>query len=115
MKITLDAGALARHLLNNEYTNYTPAGADALAEFLYNLDADTGEDTELDVVAIRCEYREFPSLLDWALSYFGGQAKVDAEFGDDVAVDARNAAIREYIMGRGVLIEFKGGIIVSEF
>jgi len=116
MKKTMTTHEIAESLINDQYANWSRNGARALAEYLEELEESTGEEMELDVVAIRCDFSEWPSLQAWAEDYFvnwredlGIQADEEGEIGE---IDEK---IREYIHDRGTLIEFDGGIIVSSF
>jgi len=87
----------------DENAAWSMAGAFALAEHLEQIEEDCGTEIEFDRVALRCEYSEHESLQEWARYYFNSDDEGDAE------------KIREFIYDRGQLIEFDGGIIVSEF
>jgi len=123
MKKTLTTYDIANELLQDQYANWTRDGAFALAEYLEEYEESTGEEMEMDVVAIRCDFSEYESLEEWAKFYFpshvdavndlgltlGGDGKIE-ETSDEI-----DDAIREYIQDNGQLIEFNGGIIVSSF
>ena len=49
--------------------NFSYHGKRALFDYLENLSEDTGEDIELDIVALCCEYTEFESLKELQKSY----------------------------------------------
>lgn len=115
MKMTLDTSDIARALREDSNANWSYAGAYALAEHLEELDDSCGTESELDVVAIRCDFSEYSSLQDWAEDYFGGEDKAKSEFDDADSLDDCEEEIRHYITGHGTLIEFNGGIIVSSF
>ena len=123
MKKTLSTYEIADYLIADENANWSRAGAFALAEYLEELETDCGDECELDVVAIRCEFSEYSSLEDWAVEYWGTPYSIeylekmnvdeDVAMGDDC--DEIDEAMREYIRDHGQLIEFSGGIIVSSF
>ena len=118
MKTTLTTIEVAEALRRDEYAAWTYSGARALAEYLEQYEQDTGEELELDLAAIRCDFSEYSSLADWAKDYFGGEAEAVKNF--DCTVEKLNDGdadekIRDYINGNGQLIEFTGGIIVSDF
>ena len=120
MKETLTTCEIADRLNNDENGGWSYAGAWAMADYLEQLEEDIGEEMELDVVAIRCDYSEYGSLEEWATDYFGGDKKARAELysGDSDIYDDEDVydeAIREHISDNGTLIEFNGGIIVSSF
>jgi hypothetical protein len=131
MKTTLNTHDITNALFNDKHAAWSYNGAKALAEYLEQYEEDCGIDLELDVVALRCEFSEFASLIGWAEEHF---ANFSEEFGidyinpvtgenEDQSVqdcdgyfhDETLDSIGEYIRDRGQLIEFEGGIIVSEF
>lgn len=114
--MTLSTYQIADALKNDTCARWSYNGALALAEHLEEYEESTGEEIELDTCAIRCEFSEYSSLLDWAHDYFSNALKElgfdEKEENDDDEVDDK---IREYIQGHGQLIEFDGGVIVSSF
>lgn len=124
MKKTLSTYDTADELLADTNAAWTRAGAFALAEYLEDYEESTGEELELDVVTIRCDFSEYTSLQDWASEYFSDESQAADELGleldmDGVTVTSDESeieeAIREYIQDHGTLIEFNGGIITSSF
>jgi len=105
MKIELSTGQAADILYADKNANWTYPGARALIEYLEDLEQDTEQEYSLDIVALRCEYTQCNSLRAWADDY-GTSETVELENDEE---------IRDYIQERGQLIEFDGGIIVSEF
>ena len=103
MKIELSTHQAADILLKDEYANWTRGAALALVEYFESLEEDCGEPINLDRVAIRCEFSEYSSLSDWAKNH------------SCVSLFDTDEQIREYLEERGQLIEFDGGIIVSQF
>ena len=116
MKITLSFLQAADMIMNDPSANWGYSGAHALAEHLHQIEADTREEMELDLVAIRCDFSRYDSLNDWAQYYFA-KNKIASSLGfdDDDTDDEKNEKIREFIRDHGTLIEFTGGIIVSQF
>ena len=111
MKNTLTTSEAASLLMADENASWTMAGACALAEYLEQYEEDCGTEIEFDRVAIRCEYSEYEGLQEWARYYFTDGQRFDIlhNSGD------QSETIRDYIRDHGQLIEFDGGIIVSEF
>lgn len=58
MKRTLSTYEVAHALLDDDNAGWTYKGAFALAEILEQYEEDTGEELELDCVALRCEWNE---------------------------------------------------------
>jgi hypothetical protein len=115
MKETLNTYEIADRLFRDENAGFTYAGAHALAEYLEQLEEDSGEEMEFDKVAIRCDFSEYASLVEWAEDYFAGDWKDSLCIAPEDSEDENDEAIRDYIRDRGQLIEFDGGIIVSSF
>ena len=89
-------------LIDDEFANWSRAGAFALAEYLEDLESYNQIETEFDRVAIRCDFGEYESLSDFASEY----GYTDSDDDDE---------IRDFISENGALIEFNGGVIVSQF
>ena len=120
MKTTLNTHEIAEALYGDNNAGWTRLGSLALAEWLEEMEEDTGEEVELDVVAIRCDFSEFKSLQKWLTDYYGEpiadaleSAGIDMDGEEDE--DETNDLIRDHIADNGHLIEFSGGIIVSSF
>jgi hypothetical protein len=122
MKKTLTTYDIAHELLQDTNAAWTRAGAFALAEHLEQYEEETGEEMELDVVAIRCDFSEYSSLEDWAVDYFSDSKQASDAMGLELDMDGETwivddeeiqDAIRSYIQDNGQLVEFEGGIIVS--
>lgn len=116
MKLILNTYQIADKLLKDSNASWSRAGAFALAEYFEEYEESTGEELELDVCAIRCDFYEYSSLQDWAHDHFSNALEElgfdETEENDDDEVDNK---IREYIQDHGQLIEFDGGVIVSRF
>jgi hypothetical protein len=124
MKKILNTYDIANALLADSNASWTCAGAYALAEYLEEYEESTGEELELEVVAIRCDFSEYTSLQEWASDYFRDESQAADELGLDLDMDGETVtndeqeieeAIREYIQDHGSLVEFDGGVIVSSF
>jgi len=88
---------------------WTRAGLLALFEHIEQLEEDIGEEIELDVVALCCDYSEYASLLEAAegLGY-------TAEDGDMDEEEAEEAALA-WLQDNTTAITFDGGVIVQAF
>ena len=113
MKNNLCTSEAAHLLLNDEYASWSYNGAYALVRYLMELEDETGEEIEFDRVAIRCDFSQYESLQDWANEY--GLDCIDLGVESDDEDETKEEAIRDFIQDRGQLIEFDGGIIVSQF
>jgi hypothetical protein len=109
MKTTLTTTEAIDILRGDEFANWSYNGAKALVEWLEQYEDETGCEFDFCRVTLRCDFSEYQSLVAWADAYGAdlGEAPEDDE--------ERDEEIREYILERGQLIEFNGGVIVSEF
>jgi hypothetical protein len=122
MKKTMTIHEIADALAGDEFGNFTRAGAWAMAEFL---DENMPDDAEFDSVAIRCDWSQYESFMDWADDFFRDHEDAAEKLGlnlvmsrDEFEEDEETieAAIRHYIAEKAELaIEFDGGVIVPCF
>ena len=125
MKKTMTTYDIAHELTDDKNANWSRAGAFALAEYLEECEEETGEEMELDIVAVRCDFSEYDSLLAFAEGYFADYKQAAdaldlniAMSGDEFEEDQDHIedAITEFINQQGgQVIEFDGGVIVSSF
>ena len=108
MKQTMTTSAIAHALVEDENANWSFAGAMALAEYLEQIEEDTGEEMEFDRVAIRCDFSEYANATEAAGNY-------DFEPDEDADEDETEAAALEYLRDKTTVIEFSGGIIIQDF
>ena len=66
--------------------NFTPAGQDALYDYLEQLEDDTGTPIELDVIALCCEFTEYSSLADFQADYDADQYETVDDIRNDTTV-----------------------------
>jgi len=117
MKTKLSTSQAAAILIDDQFANWSHAGAHALVKHLEEFEELIGEELQFDPVVIRCDFSEYESLQAWMLEFWGDiDTAFDAlghyaEDGEDELLDK----IRDYIHDRGDLIEFNGGVIVRDF
>ena len=87
--------------------NFSYGGRSALFDYLEQLEDDTGEAIEMDVIALCCEFSEYASALECVENYDY------APEGDDE--DEREAAALDWLRDQTTVIEHDSGIIVQEF
>lgn len=79
-------------------------GKRALFDYLTDLEADTGENIELDVIALCCEYNEYDSAIEAADEY--------QEFDSGMT----EALALAYLQDKTTVIKLpKGGVIIQAF
>ena len=119
MKLELSTSYAVDLLRQDEYAGWSYKGATALVEHLENLEEDMGEEIIFNSIDFRCDFSEYRDVRDWFTSYYGRPLK-DAlkcsglyrEGDSDEEIDT---LISEFIIARGDLIPFEGGVIVSAF
>tara|TARA_R110002126_G_scaffold280713_1_gene428261 strand:- start:7 stop:324 length:318 start_codon:yes stop_codon:yes gene_type:complete len=83
---------------------FSYAGLNALFDELEAITENvTGEEYELDVIELCCEYSEHKSALDAA-----------ADYSFDVDGESEESAL-DYLRDNTTVIEFDGGIIIQQF
>lgn len=102
MKITPNQAA---HILMKDNC-WSYNGALALCEYL--------GDMELDVVAIRCEFSEYPTAWDAAQDYGFLCKRDEDELEEDYQERGEEEAL-EYLQKNTTVLQFDGGIIVERF
>ena len=77
----------------------------ALFRYLEELEDDTGEEMELDVIALCCEYAEHETAIEAATEYGWDPDEEDED--EDEA--------REWLEYHTTMIDFGSGIIIQQF
>jgi hypothetical protein len=112
MKISLSTAEVADHLKKDESANWSHEAAWALAEHFDQLETDTGEDIEIDLVAIRCEWTEYGNPRE-ALEAYDSISRYLVLDNSDAE---NNKLIIEAFRHRTTVIELSsGGIIIQAF
>lgn len=78
--------------------NFSFNGLNALFDYLEEYEESTGEEVELDVIALCCDYTEYKDLQEIIDNYGAGKFSTLEELQDYTQV-----------------IEFDGGIIIQDF
>jgi hypothetical protein len=96
---------------------FSRAARSALFEYLEDIEAGCGEEIELDVIGICCDFSEHANAIEWAKDYFADHDSMLVGLGLEAGADDDDieAAATDYISERGTLLAFDGGIVVSQF
>lgn len=99
-----------RFLSSDTYKdNFTHEGLRALFDYIEEYEAETGEETTFDMVALCCEYSEYPSAKE-ASDQYGRYYDID-----DTNENIEKSA-REWIDDRTTVIDVEGGgVIICNF
>lgn len=89
--------------------NFSHRGLIALWDYLNEFEDSMGEEIKFDVVGLCCSFCEFESLEELA------EQRMSEGDLEGLSNDEKKDFIRNYVEERATLIEFRGGIIVTEF
>ena len=78
MKQSINIYDFERAFKRHERENFSFDGLKALFEYLEDLESDIGEEIELDVIALCCEYAEYDSLKEYNDAYDTKYGEIDA-------------------------------------
>ena len=96
--------------------NFSYEGKRALFDYFEQLEEDTGEQIELDVIAICSEYTEYSTADEAARNYFYYEGMIfDEEGGEILTVEEVEEKALEYLKNNTQVIEFEGGVIIQNF
>ena len=104
---------VAHELSSNKDNGFSYNGAYALAEWLEEYEESTGEKTELDTVAIRCDFSEYESAYKAAEDH--GVDTMDLANTDNDTEEDMEEAARAWLEERTTVIPFEGGVIIQQF
>lgn len=95
-------------LKEDDNAGWSWSGATALIEYLEDLEDSLDKPIEFDRVAFRCEYSEYPNILEAAQDYGFTPENDDDE-------DEIEAAALAYLEDRTTVIKFDTGVIIQQF
>jgi hypothetical protein len=118
MKMTLNTYQIADELLKDKNASWSRVGALALAEYIEEYEESTGEEMELDVCSIRCDFYEYASALEAATDRgWEPEASIldddDNIRPDDEVTEENEKLALKWLQNDSQVIEFDGGVIVS--
>lgn len=114
MKKTINFNDFVDSFSEDRKNQFSYEGKKALFEYLEQYEEDTGEEIELDTIALCCEYTEYDNELNCALDY--GFVPEETETTELTEKEAeQNEEARLWLEDRTQIIEFEGGIIIQNF
>ena len=98
MKQSINMYDFERAFKNFERDNFSYDGLKALFEYLEEYEEGTGEEVELDVIALCCEYAEYDSLSEYNDDYGTKYSEIDAIQDDTtlIKIDDNSFIIQQY-------------------
>ena len=98
MKLSVNMYDFERAFKRYERDNFSYDGLKALFEYLEEYEDSTGEEVELDVIALCCEYTEYDSLNEYNDDYGTKYSEIDAIQDDTtlIKIDDNSFIIQQY-------------------
>ena len=89
---------------------------EALFNYLEDYEQDTGEDLELDVVGLCCDFTEYENAITAAADYgFTSELEADEYNSPEDFEEAKESEAREWLEDRTIVIDFDNGLIIQNF
>ena len=97
----------------NRENQFSYEGREALFEYLECYEEDTGEEIELDVISLCCDYEEYENVAEY-LDYY---TETDIKRGDYEDDEEYTEAVKEDIQDNTTLIEIEDsdGFIIEQY
>jgi len=92
-------------------TQFSANGLRALFNHLCELECELGEEMELDVIAICCDFTEFAGIVEAANAFHDFGNFVENDFDDDQL----KAAAHRFLSDNTQVVVFEGGVIIQNF
>jgi len=116
MKTILSTKQAASELLKDTNARWSWEGAVALVEYIEQIEEDTGEEIELDVVALRCEWSEYRSAMEAARVYgWSEETEWDALWERVRARILERSTVSSVWLDQARLVDVHEGCAVIEF
>ena len=90
--------------------HFSHDGLEAIFGWIEDMEEGTGEEVELDVIGLCCDFAEYKSALE-CVGDLGEDFKPD----EDASDEENEEAALEYLLDRTSVIPFYGGIIIQNF
>ncbi len=116
MKMTLTESDFLRAWAGSSRADQFPRDAlRAMFEYLEDLERDTGEEMELDIIALCCDWTAWDTAREAATEYgYDPEEQEEDETADDYAQRVEDGAL-EWLNDETHVIEYDGGILVLNF
>ena len=112
MKITVTESMFREEFKRVRPVNFTNAALEVLFAHYEEIEQGSGEEIELDVIAICCDWTEYDSALEAAESY-----GFKASAGDDERADTNERAALEFLADETTVLELGegNGVVVLNY
>ena len=111
MKMTINFGDFCDAFFKSERKDqFSYNGKKALFEYIESLEQDTGDEMELDVVGLCCDFTEYENALEAAKNYSGFFTSEQ-----DLSEGEQERQALEFLSDRTTIMHFENGIIIQNF
>ena len=117
MHITVDSSMFVDAFLRMGRENpFSSEALEALFNYLEEYEQDTGDDLELDVIGLCCDFTEYENAITAAADY-GFTSELEADDYEDAESyeDAKEEEALERLQDRTEVVIFDSGLIVQNF
>lgn len=112
MYTTINFSQFCDSFSEDRQNQFSYEGKQALFEYLESYEEDIGEEIELDVIALCCEYTEYETALEVAVNY---STFLDEEELKELDEEEKEEEALEFLRDNTQVIEFDKGIIIQDF
>ena len=96
--------------------NFSYNGKRALFDHLEQVEEETGEQIELDIIALCCDFSEYGTATEAAKNYFKFEGMTFDEEGNELeTVEEVEEKALEFLKDNTIVLEFNSGIIIQNF
>ena len=93
---------------------FSCAALDALFDYLEEMEEGSGEEMELDVIAICCDFTEYDSATEAAMAYNWTAFERDEDEDEDEHAERSDAEALDWLRDRTSVIDVPGGAVVIQ-
>lgn len=112
MKITVTESMFCEQFKRIRPENFSRAALEALFAHFEEVERDLGDEFELDVIGICCDWTEYDSALDAAVAYGFNPS----ENGDDERADLSERAAMEFLCDNTTVLDLSvNGVVVQNY
>lgn len=94
---------------------FSRGALEAIFDYVEEYEQDTGEEIELDVIALCCEWSEYECAADAAVEYGWSPPSRDEDESYDDFEERKNEDAMDWLEDRTQVREFNGGIVMVQF
>lgn len=96
--------------------NFSRPALLALFDYLEEYEQETGEEIELDVIGLCCDFTEYENAITAAEDYgFASELEAEDYNSPEDFEEAKESEAREWLEDRTILIDFGSGLIIQNF